>query len=71
MLTIGCQPKGTCYQCCCVLTSEMYFAECVVAADTAVAKALALMGPVPADEGVQLLIAALPKLLFLTLSVAA
>jgi hypothetical protein len=49
----------------------MYFAECVVVADTAVAKALALMGPVPADEGVQLLIAALPKLLFLTLSVAA
>jgi hypothetical protein len=44
----------------------MYFAEDVVAADTVVAKALALKDHAPANEGVQLLTAALPELLFLS-----
>jgi hypothetical protein len=43
----------------------MYFAKGVVVADIVATKALVLMDPIPADEGVQLLAAAPPELLFL------
>jgi hypothetical protein len=65
MLTIGYQLEDTCCRCCYVLTDEMYFAKGVVVADIVATKALVLMDPIPADEGVQLLAAAPPELLFL------
>jgi hypothetical protein len=49
----------------------MYFAGEVVAADVAVVKVLALRAHILAGEGVLLLIAALPELLFLVRSVVA
>jgi hypothetical protein len=49
----------------------MYFAKGVVVADIVAAKALMLMDPIPVDEGVQLLAAAPPELLFLAWSTAA
>jgi hypothetical protein len=49
----------------------MCFAEGVAVADAAVGKALALKAHVPADEGVLLLTAVLPELLFPARSIAA
>jgi hypothetical protein len=70
VLTVGCQPEGTCCRCY-VLTGDMHLAEGVVAVDTAAVKALALTDPVPADGGVQLLATTLALLLFLALSAVA
>jgi hypothetical protein len=53
------------------LTGETYFAEEVVVGDVAIAKALTLRAHIPASEGVLLLIAALPELLFLVQYVVA
>jgi hypothetical protein len=63
--------RGTYCRCCFVLTGETYFAEEVVVGDVAIAKALTLRAHIPASEGVLLLIAALPELLFLVQYVAA
>jgi hypothetical protein len=49
----------------------VYFAEEFVVTGDAVAKSLALRVHVPAGEDVLFLVVALPKLLFLVLSVAA
>jgi hypothetical protein len=70
-LVVGCQPEDTYCRCYFVLTGEMYFAGEVVAADVAVVKVLALRAHILAGEGVLLLIAALPELLFLVRSVVA
>jgi hypothetical protein len=66
-LVVGYQPEGTYYRCCFVLSGEMYSVGEVA---IAIMKALAPKAHVPADEGVLLLIVALPELLFLVQFIA-
>jgi hypothetical protein len=69
-LAVGCQPEGTCCQCCFVLTGRLYFVD-VAMASAAGAEAPALRARAPAGEGILLLTTAPPELLFLVRSVAA
>jgi hypothetical protein len=70
-LTVGCQPEGTSCRCYYFLTSEMCFADGIIAVDTIAMETLALKDLVPANGGVELPAAALPELLFLAISAAA
>jgi hypothetical protein len=64
-LAVGCQPEGTCCQCCFVLTGRLCFV------DVAVASAAGAEARAPAGEGILLLTIAPPELLFLVRSVTA
>jgi hypothetical protein len=70
-LVVGCQPRGTYCQCCFASTGEAYFAKEVTVVDVAIAKALAVRAHLPTGEGVLLLVATLPELVFLVRSIAA
>jgi hypothetical protein len=74
VLTVGCQPKGTCYRYCLVLvstTAEALTDVEVAVVVVAVAEALVLRVLAPVGEGPLLPAAALLGLLFLVQSIIA